>query len=103
MRENLHVDNVSSATYLPLLVNVVKERPLIQLRINILRITFLTTIEVQTSMSESRLKYLEINYTIYVVKGGLISEEIFNLVQSSKKIKKSSTFDPNVKILLNLR
>ena len=85
MRDYLHIDDISSATYLPHLVNIVKERLLIQLGINILRITFLTTIEVHTSMSESRLKYLERNYTIYVVKGGLISEVIFNLVQSSKR------------------
>ena len=87
VREFLYCyEGKSSATYLPHLVNVIKERPLIQLGINILRITFLTTIEVHTSMSESRLKYLERNYTIYVVKGGLLSEVNFNLVQSSKKM-----------------
>ena len=61
--------------YLDLLwPNCVLKNNLIQLDINILRITFLTTIEVHTTMSESRLKYLERNYTIYVVKGGFISE-----------------------------
>ena len=74
---------------------------LIQLDINILRITFLTTIEVQVCQSPDWNIWKEI--TLFMLLKVAWSQKWFSIWSSHQKRMKEITFDPNVKILLNLQ